>query len=101
MGREDRRRAVGTGMGAITPIGNDVDTFWTNLTGGVSGVARIASYDPSSEEVQIAAEIKAFDPASWMDFKQARRMTRFSPIAVASASRPARPVSRPSWRPSA
>ena len=86
MGREDRRRAVVTGMGAITPIGNDVDTFWTNLTGGVSGVARIASYDPSAEEVQIAAEIKGFDPATWMDFKQARRMSRFSQIAVASAA---------------
>ena len=86
MGRDDRRRAVVTGMGAITPIGNDVATFWSNLTAGVSGVARIASYDPSAEEVQIAAEIKGFDPATWMDFKQARRMSRFSQIAVASAA---------------
>ena len=86
MSRDDRRRAVVTGMGAITPIGNDVSTFWKNLTGGVSGVARIASYDPSAEEVQIAAEIKGFDPATWMDFKQARRMSRFSQIAVASAA---------------
>jgi len=86
MGRDDRRRAVVTGMGAITPIGNDVDTFWANLTAGVSGVARIAAYDPSAEEVQIAAEIKGFDPATWMDFKQARRMSRFSQIAVASAA---------------
>jgi 3-oxoacyl-[acyl-carrier-protein] synthase II len=86
MGRDDRRRAVVTGMGAITPIGNDVDTFWSNLTNGVSGVARIATYDPSEEEVQIAAEIKDFDPATWMDFKQARRMSRFSQIAVASAA---------------
>ena len=58
MRRDDRRRAVVTGMGAITPIGNDVDTFWANLTAGVSGVARIAAYDPSAEEVQIAAETK-------------------------------------------
>jgi 3-oxoacyl-[acyl-carrier-protein] synthase II len=86
MGRDDRRRAVVTGMGAITPIGNDVATFWANLTAGVSGVARIAAYDPSAEEVQIAAEIKGFDPATWMDFKQARRMSRFSQIAVASAA---------------
>ena len=86
MGRDDRRRAVVTGMGAITPIGNDVDTFWSNLIAGVSGVARIAAYDPSAEEVQIAAEIKGFDPATWMDFKQARRMSRFSQIAVASAA---------------
>ena len=86
MGRDDRRRAVVTGMGAITPIGNDVATFWSNLTAGVSGVARIESYDPSAEEVQIAAEIKGFDPATWIDFKQARRMSRFSQIAVASAT---------------
>jgi len=86
MRRDDRRRAVVTGMGAITPIGNDVDTFWSNLIAGVSGVARIAAYDPSAEEVQIAAEIKGFDPATWMDFKQARRMSRFSQIAVASAA---------------
>jgi 3-oxoacyl-[acyl-carrier-protein] synthase II len=49
MGRDDRRRAVVTGMGAITPIGNDVATFWGNLTGGVSGVAGIACFDPSAE----------------------------------------------------
>jgi 3-oxoacyl-[acyl-carrier-protein] synthase II len=73
-------------MGAITPIGNDAETFWRNLTAGTSGVARIASYDPSAEEVQIAAEVKGFDPASWMDFKQARRMSRFSQFAVASAA---------------
>jgi 3-oxoacyl-[acyl-carrier-protein] synthase II len=49
-------------------------------------VARIAAYDPSDEEVQIAAEVKGFDPATWMDFKQARRMSRFSQFAVASAA---------------
>jgi 3-oxoacyl-[acyl-carrier-protein] synthase II len=75
-----------TGAGAITPIGNDAETFWRNLTGGVSGVARIATYDPSAEEVQIAAEVKGFDPATWIDFKQARRMSRFSQFAVASAA---------------
>lgn len=72
-------------MGAMTPIGNDVATFWTNLAGGVSGVSRITRFDPSDLEVQIAAEIKNFDPSDWMDFKQARRMSRFSQIAVAAA----------------
>jgi 3-oxoacyl-[acyl-carrier-protein] synthase II len=86
MSRDPGRRAVVTGMGAITPIGNDVETFWSNLTAGVSGIARIASYDPSAEEVQIAAEVKGFDPATWIDFKQARRMSRFSQLAVASAA---------------
>ena len=86
MSRDARRRAVVTGMGVISPIGNDVATFWSNLTGGVSGVARIASYDPSNEEVQIAAEVKGFEPRDYMDFKQARRMSRFSQLAVASAA---------------
>jgi 3-oxoacyl-[acyl-carrier-protein] synthase II len=86
MSRDPARRAVVTGMGAITPIGNDAPTFWANLTAGVSGVARIAAYDPESEEVQIAAEVKDFDPATWIDFKQARRMSRFSQLAVAAAA---------------
>ncbi|MGZ8562000.1 MAG: beta-ketoacyl-ACP synthase II [Candidatus Limnocylindria bacterium] len=86
MGREHGRRAVVTGLGAITPIGNDPETFWRNLVAGTSGVARITTYDPSGEEVQIAAEVKGFDPATWMDFKQARRMSRFSQFAVAAAA---------------
>jgi 3-oxoacyl-[acyl-carrier-protein] synthase II len=74
-----------TGLGAITPIGNDVATFWRNLTGGVSGVATIASFDASGEEVRIAAEVKDFDPRDWIEFKQARRMSRFAQLAVAAA----------------
>ena len=83
--RDPRRRAVVTGLGAVTPIGNDVPTYWANLVAGVSGVDRITLFDPSDEEVQIAAEIKGFDAADWIDFKQARRMSRFSQIAVAAA----------------
>jgi 3-oxoacyl-[acyl-carrier-protein] synthase II len=79
------RRAVVTGLGAITPIGNEVPTFWRNLTDGVSGVAPIASFDASDQEVRIVAEVKDFDPKEWMDFKQARRMSRFSQLAVAAA----------------
>jgi 3-oxoacyl-[acyl-carrier-protein] synthase II len=86
MSRYPGRRAVITGLGAITPIGNDPETFWRNLTAGVSGVERIASYDPSEEEVQIAAEVKGFDPRTWIDFKAARRMSRFSQLAVAAAA---------------
>ncbi len=86
MSRDPGRRAVITGLGAITPIGNDPETFWRNLTAGVSGVERIASYDPSEEEVQIAAEVKGFDPRTWIDFKAARRMSRFSQLAVAAAA---------------
>jgi 3-oxoacyl-[acyl-carrier-protein] synthase II len=85
MTRDPGRRAVVTGLGAITPIGNDVDSFWRNLTEGVSGVAPIAAFDASDQEVRIAAEVKGFDARDWMDFKQARRMSRFSQLAVAAA----------------
>ena len=83
--RDPARRAVVTGLGAITPVGNDVPTFWRNLTDGVSGVAPITQFDASAHEVRIAAEVKGFDPRDWMDFKQARRMSRFSQLAVAAA----------------
>ncbi len=80
------RRAVVTGVGAVTPIGNDAETYWRNLTAGVSGVAPIAAYDAANEEVRIAAEVKGFDPRDWIDFKAARRMSRFSQLAVAAAA---------------
>ena len=84
--RTDARRAVVTGVGAVTPIGNDAETYWRNLVAGVSGVAGITAYDASAEEVQIAAEVKGFEPRDFMDFKQARRMSRFSQLAVAAAA---------------
>ena len=83
--RDPARTAVVTGLGAITPIGNDVQTFWRHLAGGVSGVGTIASFDASGEEVRIAAEVKGFEPRDWIDFKQARRMSRFAQLAVAAA----------------
>jgi 3-oxoacyl-[acyl-carrier-protein] synthase II len=86
MSRDPGRRAVVTGMGTVSPIGNDVATFWSNLTAGVSGVARITAFDPENEEVRIAAEVKGFEPRDYMDFKQARRMSRFSQLAVAAAA---------------
>lgn len=86
MRRDPARRAVVTGLGAITPIGNDAGTFWASLLAGTSGVGPISAYDASAEEVRIAAEVKGFDPATWIDFKQARRMSRFSQFAVAAAA---------------
>jgi 3-oxoacyl-[acyl-carrier-protein] synthase II len=86
MSRDPGRRAVVTGMGAVTPIGNTAADYWSNLTAGVSGVARITGYDPTGEEVQIAAEVKNFEPRDWMDFKAARRMARFTQLAVAAAN---------------
>ncbi len=76
------RRAVVTGLGAITPIGNDHPTFWRNLLAGVSGAARITSFDPTTFDVRIAAEVKDFDPATVMERKMARRMSRFVHFGV-------------------
>jgi 3-oxoacyl-[acyl-carrier-protein] synthase II len=83
--RDPARRAVVTGLGAVTPIGNDVDAFWSNLAAGTSGVGEISQFDASDLEVRIAAEVKGFEPKDWMDFKQARRMSRFAQLAVAAA----------------
>ncbi len=79
------QRVVVTGMGAVTPIGKSVSEFWDNLLAGVSGIDRIQSFDPSNLEVQIAAEVKDFDPKDYMDFKASRRMDRYSQLAVAAA----------------
>jgi 3-oxoacyl-[acyl-carrier-protein] synthase II len=80
------RRAVVTGLGAVTPIGNDAATFWANLTEGVSGAGPITSFDTTGFDVRIAAEVKDFDPAVAMDRKMARRMSRFIHFAMAAAA---------------
>jgi 3-oxoacyl-[acyl-carrier-protein] synthase II len=79
------QRVVVTGVGAVTPIGLSAPEFWDNLVAGVSGVARITAFDPSPLEVQIAAEVKGFDAKDFIDFKAARRMDRFSQLAVVAA----------------
>jgi 3-oxoacyl-[acyl-carrier-protein] synthase II len=73
-------------MGAITPIGNDAETFWTNLLAGVSGATAITSFDTTGFDVRIAAEVKDFDPTLTMDRKMARRMSRFIHFGVAAAT---------------
>ncbi len=78
-------RAVVTGLGCVTPIGQSVGDFWSNLTAGVSGVRRITLFDPSDLDCQIAAEVKDWDPTRFMDAKAARRAARFSQFAVAAA----------------
>jgi 3-oxoacyl-[acyl-carrier-protein] synthase II len=80
------RRAVVTGLGAVTPIGNTAGAYWQNLIAGVSGVDTIRSFDPSMLEVRIAAEVKDFDPTVGMDRKMARRMSRFVQLAMAAAT---------------
>ncbi|MEX0750770.1 MAG: beta-ketoacyl synthase N-terminal-like domain-containing protein, partial [Dehalococcoidia bacterium] len=79
------RRVVITGVGAITPVGNDVETFWANLLAGKSGIGPITHFDASKHAVQVAGEIKGFDPAEVMDHKTARRSGRFAQIALKAA----------------
>jgi 3-oxoacyl-[acyl-carrier-protein] synthase II len=80
------RRVVITGLGAITPCGNDVDTFWNNIKAGVSGIDFITKFDTSDFKVKIAAEVKGFDPLQYMDRKEAKRMDVFSQFAIAAAT---------------
>ena len=80
------RRAVVTGMGAITPIGNDAETYWSNLLAGVSGGRPISTFDTAGFDVKIATEVRDFDPLATMDRKMARRMSRFIQFGVAAAT---------------
>ncbi|MGH2920549.1 MAG: beta-ketoacyl-ACP synthase II [Gaiellaceae bacterium] len=80
-----RRRVVITGLGAVTPLGNDVDTSWANLVAGKSGAADIKQWDASAYPVHFACELKDFDPQTWIERKQARRMDRFAQMIVAAA----------------
>src|SRR5512134_2021370 len=80
--RDPARRAVITGLGAVMPIGNDFPTYWANLQAGVTGTRTIQSFDASAFEVRIAAEVLDFDPATVMDPKMARRMSRFIQLAM-------------------
>jgi 3-oxoacyl-[acyl-carrier-protein] synthase II len=77
-------RVFVTGLGAIMPIGNDVSTFWKNLTGGVSGAGEIMAFDIRDFHVRIACEVKDFDPAQWMNRKMARRTARVTQFALAA-----------------
>ncbi|HEU0163392.1 MAG TPA: beta-ketoacyl-ACP synthase II [Thermomicrobiales bacterium] len=78
-------RVVVTGVGAMTPLGIGVDTFWEGLTAGRSGIRRIQNFDPSDLEVQIAGEVPDFVAKDHMDAKAARRMDRFAQFAVAAS----------------
>lgn len=80
-----KTRVVVTGMGAITPIGNDVESFWNGLKEKKVGIGPITQFDTTDYKVKIAAEVKDFDPKAYMDPKAAKRMERFSQFAVAAA----------------
>ena len=80
-----RRRVVITGLGAVTPLGNDVDSTWETLVAGRSGAGEITQFDSSDFAVHFACEVKGFDPTEYIERKQARRMDRFAHLIVAAA----------------
>jgi 3-oxoacyl-[acyl-carrier-protein] synthase II len=80
-----QRRVVITGIGAVTPLGNDADTSWQRLLAGESGAGPITQFDSTDYHIHFACEVKDFDPANWIDRKQARRMDRFAQLILAAA----------------
>lgn len=80
-----KRRVVITGLGAVTPLGNNVDSFWEGIREGKVGIGPITKFDTADYKVKIAAEVKDFKAADYMDFKAAKRMENFSQYAVAAA----------------
>lgn len=81
----DKKRVVVTGIGAVTPIGNDAETSWGNAKKGVNGVAEMTRLNPDDFPVKIAAELKNFDVEKYLEKKEARKMDRFTHYAIASA----------------
>ena len=80
----DRARVVVTGMGAMTPLGETPEEFWHNLTAGTSGVGPMTLCDPAGYPCRISGEVSGFDPGQYVSGREARRMARFSQLAVAA-----------------
>ena len=86
----NNRRVVITGMGVITPVGNELETFWTNLKNGVSGIRKIESFDTSRYDCRIGGEVRCFDPKKvFTNPKDVRRTDRFAQLAMSSGMLPA------------
>ena len=81
----ERRRVVITGMGALTPVGNDISRTWQAIRDGVCGVGPITQYDSSAQKVHLAAEVKDFDPAVTLEGRDWRHMSRYAQLAMAAA----------------
>jgi 3-oxoacyl-[acyl-carrier-protein] synthase II len=79
------RRVVVTGLGAVTPIGNDVSSYWEGLSTGRNGVAGITLFDASRHACRFAAEVKQFNPSGWLEPKEAKRWDRFCQFGVVAA----------------
>lgn len=80
-----KNRVVITGMGAITPIGNDVESFWQGIKAGKCGIDFITKFDITDYKAKLAAEVKGFNPEEFLDRRSAKRMDRFCQLAVAAA----------------
>src|SRR5256884_2859576 len=85
MAGNGQRRVVITGIGAVTPLGNDAETSWQRLVAGESGAGPITQFDATDYHVHFACEVKDFDPSNWIERKQARRMDRFAQLILAAA----------------
>jgi len=81
----EHRRVVITGLGALTPLGNTVESFWTNAVAGQSGIRPFSELDTSAYPCKVVGEVQDFEPTDYMDRRTARRMARFSQFAVATA----------------
>ncbi len=79
------KRVVVTGLGAITPVGNNAEDTWNNLLAGKSGAAPITLFDASKFKTQFACEVKGFNPADYIDRKESRKMDRYAQLAIAAA----------------
>ena len=82
---EGLHRVVVTGLGAVTPIGNTVEEYWSGLTSGRNGVAPITLFDASAHACRFAAEVKAFDPSGLIEPKEAKRWDRFCKFGVVAS----------------
>ena len=80
-----KRRVVITGLGAITPIGNNIDSFWEGIKLGKNGIDEISLFNAENLKVKMAAEVKDFDPSNFIDKKEAKRMDRYTQFAVIAA----------------
>jgi len=80
------KKVVVTGLGAVTPVGNSIEETWASLCAGKSGIAQITNFDTTGYSVKIAGEVKNFDVTKWVDKKEARKMARFTKLAVAASA---------------
>ena len=79
------RRVVVTGLGAVTPVGNDVPAFWENLLAGKNGIGHLDRFDTEEYKAKVAAQVKDFDPLRYMEKGEARKSDLFSQYAMAAA----------------